>query len=136
DSPQPAQRRESIMVAGEWISNESFVAGSGIAPPTFPLRLLRLIYEYSYTFGFHLTIARSGTLLHDEARIVRRTDPSSRSFLVSVGREMPSMRAAALRLPPVSAMVVWIASSTIAWSDLPSAGMRITPPEGVSTSGM
>src|SRR4029079_6172686 len=118
------------------MSDQTFVAGGGVVPAAFPLGPLRLFYECFDCLRFHLAAARSGTPGHEEARIVPRDEPSSRSFLVSVGREIPRMRAAALRLPPVSPMVVWIASSTIAWRAFPSTGMRITPPAGVSTSGM
>src|SRR5207237_2450706 len=133
---EATRRLQSVLIAGEGISNQSFIAGRRVVPASFPLGKLGFVYECSYCLRFHLVAARSGTLRdHDEARMVRRTEPSSRSFLVSVGREMPRMRAAALRFPPVRPIVVWMASSTIACSDFPSAGIRITPPAGVSTSG-
>src|SRR2546423_247237 len=133
---QPAKRRQSRPVIGVGISDQYLVVKRRFAPASFAFRQLGLIDDSLNGRPFPLSRACSGTHAHDEARMVRRTDPSSRSFLASVGREMPRMRAAALRFPPVMPIVVWIASSTIAWSDFPSAGMRITPPAGVSTSGM
>ena len=133
---KPSQGREPGRIIRKGITDQTLVARGRFAPTPVPLCELCLFDQCLYCAGFHLARARSGIYRHDEARMVRRTEPSSRSFLVRVGREIPRMRAAALKFPPVKPIVVWIASSTMAWSDFPSAGILITPPPaGVSMRG-
>ena len=105
-SSQPAKRAKSRLIIGKRVAHERLVPGRCITPTALALRSLCLVYECTDLHRFHFALARSGTPAHDEARIVRREEPSSRSFLVSVGREIPRMRAAALRFPPVSPIVV------------------------------
>src|SRR5437868_2992909 len=100
---KPPQRRETVLLVGEWVADEGLVTTGSVAPASFPLCQLCVVYEYSNSPRFHL-VPRSGNILHEDARIVRRDEPSSRSFLVRVGREIPRIRAAALRLPPVRPM--------------------------------
>ncbi len=105
-SSQPPQRGKSGVITCERVPYQGFVANRSIAPPALALGEFCRLYEYSYLRRFYLVGARGVAHSHDEARIVRRAEPSSRSFLVSVGREIPRMRAAALRFPPVRPIVV------------------------------
>src|ERR1700681_979915 len=89
DASEPAKRAQPRLLTGERIANQALVTLRRIAPSFSPLGLLGFLDESPYLWRFQLPGGWSGTDGHDEARMVRRADPSSRSFLARVGREMP-----------------------------------------------
>src|SRR5258706_12790610 len=100
---EPPQRGKPGVITCERVPYQCFVANRGIAPPSLALGEFCGLYEYSYLRRFYLVGARSVAHSHDEARIVRRAEPSSRGFFVRVGRGISGRRAAALGFPTVRA---------------------------------